>query len=157
MDEQTAARLQNRWDDLSGEVVRIEQSVPAPPAEVYAAFLDADRLREWWWPQLLDTTYEVDPQVGGRFRTASETAGFGAHGEYLYLGGPDAPLIWHTWLWETGGSVADAEIVRIAFDEQENCGTNVVLEHRLATPDIDPAGLTQGWTDVLARLAQPAG
>lgn len=68
-------RLQQRWDDLAGPVVRVEQSVQAPPAEVCVAWLNPDRLAQWWWPQFPDTTYEVDAREGGGFRFRSEQAG----------------------------------------------------------------------------------
>ena len=143
--------LQRRWDDLDGEVVRVEQGAPAPPAEVCAAWLDPERLAQWWWPQWPDTTYEVDASEGGRFRFHSAAADFGVSGEYLFIGPEDDPEIWMTWNWD--GDDAPEELVRVRFEPHEHFGTNVVMEHRLATADLDPANPTQGWTDVMARLA----
>ena len=145
-------RLQQRWDDLTGPVVRVEQAVPAPPAEVCAAWLDPDRLARWWWPQFEDTTYEVDAREGGAFRFRSASAGFGVHGTYLYLGPEDAPEIWMTWNWEGGDEAAPEELVRVRFQEQESFGTVVVVEHRLASADFDTANPAQGWADTMARL-----
>lgn len=153
MDDKQRERLQQRWDDLAGQTVRVEQSVPAPPAEVCVAWLKPDRLAQWWWPQFPDTTYDVDPREGGGFRFHSEQAGLGAHGSYLYLGPEDAPEIWMTWNWEGGAGSAPEELVRVRFQEQEGFGTTVILEHRLADPGEDVDNPTQGWTDVMERLA----
>lgn len=147
-------RLQQRWGALEGPVVRVEQSVQAPPAEVCVAWLNPDRLAQWWWPQFPDTTYEVDAREGGAFRFRSEQAGLAAHGTYLYLGPEDAPEIWMTWIWEGGGDgTAPEELVRVRFEEQEGFGTAVILEHRLAARGEGVDNPTQGWTDVMARLA----
>lgn len=149
---------QQQWDALTGAVVRVEQTVPAPPAEVCAAWLDPARLAGWWWPHLADTTYEVEAREGGRFRFHSESAGFGASGTYLYLGPEDAPEIWMTWNWEGGegsdeSAGAPEELVRVRFEAREDSGTDVIVEHRLASPDLDPTNPAQGWTDTVARLA----
>lgn len=146
--------LLQRWDDLQGPIVRVEQAAPAPPAAVHEAWLDPARLRDWWWPMWPDTTYEIDPQVGGRYRIHSAAADFGVSGTYLYLGREDAPEIWMTWNWSADGpGEAPEELVRVRFDPQETFGTNVVMEHKLADPDADTTNPTQGWTDVMARLA----
>lgn len=146
--------LQQRWDALEGPVVRVEQAAPAPPAEVCAAWLDADRLAQWWWPQWPDTTYEIDPREGGRYRFHSDAADFGVHGTILRIGPQEAPEIWMTWNWEIGPEPeGPEELVRVRFEETEGLGTNVVMEHHLAREGEDPSNPTQGWTDVMGRLA----
>ena len=46
------------------EPLSIEQHVAADRAEVYAAWLSVAELAKWWWPQIPDTTYEIDARVG---------------------------------------------------------------------------------------------
>ena len=145
--------FQRRWDHLGGPIVRVEQDVPAPPAEVCAAWLDPQRLATWWWPQWPDTTYEIDARTGGRFRIHSDRAQLGAHGEYLHLGPEDEPEILMTWNWDNEGPSAAEELVRVRFESRDGVGTTVVMEHKLADPDLDVENPTQGWTDVMARLA----
>jgi uncharacterized protein YndB with AHSA1/START domain len=51
--------------------VRLTRTLPAPPSEVYRAFLDPEMLRRWFGPadvRVLDV--EVDPRPGGTHRTA---------------------------------------------------------------------------------------
>lgn len=145
--------LQQRWDALDGPVVRVEQISPTPPAEVCAAWLDADRLAQWWWPQWPDTTYEIDAREGGGYRFHSAAADFGVHGTILRIGPQEDPELWMTWNWDIGAEQdGPEELVRVRFEEHEG-GTNVVMEHRLARAGEDTANPTQGWTDVMSRLA----
>ncbi|MBM0255463.1 SRPBCC domain-containing protein [Micromonospora sp. 4G55] len=50
-------------------VVRLERVIPAPPEEVYRAWLKPELLRRWLAPGgLAVIRAEVEPRVGGRFR-----------------------------------------------------------------------------------------
>jgi uncharacterized protein YndB with AHSA1/START domain len=56
--------------------VRLDRTIPAPPAAVYRAWLDPDLLRRWLAPGGLEVTRaEVDERVGGRFRVWQADAG----------------------------------------------------------------------------------
>jgi uncharacterized protein YndB with AHSA1/START domain len=56
--------------------VRLERTIPAPPAAVYRAWLEPDLLRRWLAPGGLEVTRaEVDHRVGGRFRIWHGEAG----------------------------------------------------------------------------------
>jgi uncharacterized protein YndB with AHSA1/START domain len=49
------------------QAVRIERILPAPPEQVFQAFLDPELLRQWIAPQDLDIDrIAVDPRVDGR-------------------------------------------------------------------------------------------
>jgi uncharacterized protein YndB with AHSA1/START domain len=50
-------------------VVRLQRVIPAPPDEVYRAWLEPDRMRRWLAPGGLQVTRaEVDERVGGHYR-----------------------------------------------------------------------------------------
>jgi uncharacterized protein YndB with AHSA1/START domain len=66
----------------------VEQHVPAPPERVYAAWMSAENLAQWWWPHIPDTVYEIDARVGGKYEIRSDAVGIGAQGEYLELNPP---------------------------------------------------------------------
>jgi hypothetical protein len=65
--------------------LQVEQVVGADPAR-WAAWTSADSLRAWWWPQLPDTTYDVEARVGGGYRIWSERAAIGVRGEFERVG-----------------------------------------------------------------------
>ena len=58
-------------------------TVAVPPQVAYEAWVDPARLASWWWPQLADTTYAVEPRIGGTLLIDSPTAGIGVRGEFL--------------------------------------------------------------------------
>jgi uncharacterized protein YndB with AHSA1/START domain len=50
-------------------VVRIERTIPAPPHEVYRAWLEPELMRRWLAPASFAVTrVEVDEREGGRYR-----------------------------------------------------------------------------------------
>jgi uncharacterized protein YndB with AHSA1/START domain len=127
----------------------LERHVPARSASVYAAWTEVDLLARWWWPMLPDTEYVVDARVGGLYRMASNTAGFGVHGQFTTVD-PARRLVM-TWCWEDGADRGPIEIVTVDFvtnDVADPPGTTVTVTHPCS--DID--NLEQGWTHVLDRL-----
>jgi uncharacterized protein YndB with AHSA1/START domain len=130
--------------------ITMTQLVPAPPARVYAAWVDPEMLATWWWPQLADTTYDLDARVGGSYRIRSELAGMGVHGTFVALDEPHRLEL--TWVWEDGASDGPEErvVVDLVAEGQQ---TRVTVRHAL----VDDAGaddFRQGWTDCLARLGR---
>ena len=128
--------------------ITLTQVVAAPPERVYAAWTDPERLATWWWPQLPDTTYDLDPVVGGGYRIRSEAAGIGVHGTYLALDPPHRLEL--TWVWEDGPDDGPEEHVVVDL-APTGTGTLVSVTHAAADA-ASVAGYTQGWTDCLARL-----
>ena len=58
-------------------VVRLQRTIPAPPSEVYRAWLDPVLLRQWMAPGRFDVQRaEVDARVGGHLRIWHADAGF---------------------------------------------------------------------------------
>jgi uncharacterized protein YndB with AHSA1/START domain len=131
--------------------VVLTQHVPAPRATVYAYWTNAERLATWWWPQLPDTTYEVDARVGGSYRIRSDGAGFGAHGRFTELDEPRRIAM--TWVWETGDVLSPEDTVVVDFAEDDG-GTLVTVTHAVVAADEDTSGLRRGWSDVLTRLGE---
>ncbi len=126
----------------------VTQVVPAPPAQVFNAWTDAERLATWWWPHLPDTTYDVDAVIGGRYRFRSDAAGIGVHGAFIALEPPRRLEM--SWVWEDG--TEDGPDERVVVDvEPTDVGSRVTVTHAM----VDPAsaeGFRQGWTDCLDRL-----
>jgi len=140
-----------------GKRLVVEQHVQADPSRVFAAWTSAEGLATWWWPHLLDTTYEVDSVVGGRYEIRAEFAGFGACGQFLELDEPNRIRMTWSWMNDLAGEPEDfGDRVTVTFTEVDG-GTRLVLEHNL--PDIAGEGedIRHGWQDVLGRLAAVCG
>jgi uncharacterized protein YndB with AHSA1/START domain len=141
------------------DVVRLSRTLPAPPAEVYRAFLDPDRLRVWFGPadvRVLDV--EVDPRPGGLHRTAL-TGPDGTGGTIvcrLRELVPDERIVM-TWSWVVdGGTYGPQEsLLTIELRESAPDSTELTLIHSGlgGFPDEDPAGIRRAWEQAAAKLA----
>jgi uncharacterized protein YndB with AHSA1/START domain len=141
--------------------VRLQRTIPAPPEQVYRAWLDPAFLTRWMAPGSLEVTRaEVDERVGGRFRIwqagpQGEAGGFEAEllelvpNERIVLRwgfvGPD----------RTAGPVYDS-LLTVTVREAPG-GTELTLVHerldalREAMPDVaDSVGT--GWEMALDKL-----
>lgn len=128
----------------------VTQLVPAPREAVYDAWLDADALATWWWVNIPDTTYEMDPRIGGRYRVASAAAGIEVRGTILALERPHR--IEMSWTWVDDGRPGAEEHVRVDLATHDD-GTLVTVTHAVA--DKGAAGdYRQGWEHVLGNLGR---
>ena len=127
--------------------ITMSQVVHAPPEQVYAAWLDPDQLATWWWPQIPDTTYELDAVVGGGYRIRSEAAGMGVHGTVVALEEPHRIEL--TWVWEDGDEHGLEERVVVHLAAHGH-GTELTVRHWTESEGADD--FRQGWTDCLERL-----
>ena len=135
---------------MTESTITITRTVAASPDRVFDAWTDVDQLAAWWWPQLADTTYDVDAQVGGPFRIHSSTIGATVTGIYTEVDPPRR--LSFTWRWqdddEPEAAVADTVIVTF---EPQAAGTVVTVAHT-STAHVPEGGAGQGWSDVLDRL-----
>lgn len=133
-----------------GTHIVVSRSTGLSPDAAFRAWTDPDRLATWWWPHLPDTVYETDVRVGGGYRIWSEAIGIGAHGEYTELAAPRQ--LSFTWVWDgDGGHPPDPVTVTIA---PEGAGSVVTVDHDCGADAAGVADLTQGWNDVVDRLAE---
>ncbi len=128
----------------------LERRVGADAEAVWRAWTTREGLASWWWPQLPDTTYEIDAQVGGTYRFESKDAGIGVFGEFTVVDEPR--LLELTWIWIGGDAQDEPDRVRVEMRPDE-AGTTVVVTHRVNHHSDPGDGLRQGWGDVLDRLA----
>lgn len=145
------------WQYVLGNLARMPESsitltqhVPTEPGRAYAAWLDPEQLATWWWPGQ-DTSYQVEPERGGRFSIRSAQTGLGATGTYVEL--VDSERIVMTWNWESPGPAAREDLVTVTFAASDG-GTLVTLVHEFAQPALDHSNPVHGWSAVLANLAQ---
>jgi len=72
--------------DPKSPAVRLQRTIPAPPHEVYRAWLDAGLLRRWLTPGYEVSRIEVDARVGGHVRIWHAAGG-------AEMGGFDAEIL----------------------------------------------------------------
>ena len=143
--------------------VRLERMIPAPPIDVYQAWLDPNTLRRWLAPGGIKTDrVEIDERVGGHYRIWHTNAGISVGGfdcEILEL--TPAERIVFRWGFvgpaRTDGPVYDS-LLTITLSETPTGTTRLTLVHErledLATAMPHVADqVVLGWESVLAKLA----
>jgi uncharacterized protein YndB with AHSA1/START domain len=144
-------------------VVRVERLIPAPPGQVYRAWLDPDLLARWMAPgSVTMARAEVQEWPGGSYRIWQEESGRDAGGfeaELLELV-PDERLVFR-WGFvgpeRTDGPVFDSQLT-ITFSPDPAGGTLLTLVHEqlgelaAAMPGV-AENVGPGWEAALAKLA----
>lgn len=130
--------------------ITITRRMPAPPAEVYAEWLDPDALLEWMCPHpARPTRVQVDPVIGGHYRFDIEDDGaVVVTGRYLQL--DPGRLISFTWSCDQWADPNVESIVTVALvPDGDDC--ILTLTHTLL-PTEQVNGHTKGWTAIADQL-----
>ncbi len=138
------------------EDARVVRQFAPEPAEVLAAFTDADRWAQWMWPPHLQTVVRTDPREGGRFSVRSEVADAGFSGTYRAVRLPedDGPgYLDLTWQWD-GDAHATRVVVQVDSADRRAAGTILSVTHTENRDADETARHEQGWNDCLDRLAE---
>jgi uncharacterized protein YndB with AHSA1/START domain len=143
------------------EVVRVERTIPAPPQQVYRAWLDPEVLRLWMAPgDLRVARVDVDERVGGHYRVwlGEDGEAGGWDSELLELvPGERIVLRWGFVGPERRDGPAYDSLLTITLREAPGGGTLLTLVHErldeLAAerPDI-AKDVAPGWESVLDNL-----
>jgi serine/threonine protein kinase len=138
-------------------IIRLEQTVPAPVEQVFAAWSDPQQMARWYAPSDDFTTpvAEADAQVGGKYRVGMKHKDQPflnlACGQYCRV---DAPrVLQFTWAWEEPQPSPHETQVTLEFRPNGNA-TNLTLIHERFRDEESRKQHTQGWIGCLARLAQ---
>jgi uncharacterized protein YndB with AHSA1/START domain len=132
----------------------LTRRINAPPAKVFAAWTDPQKIKRWWGPEATDETLlaETDVRVGGRFRIVFRMASGEEHdvrGVYREVA-PNEKLVF-TWSWRT---MPEREsLVRIEL-QPDGAGTLLTLTHEQFFDEAARDSHRQGWTGALQKLAR---
>lgn len=125
--------------------------IAAPPARVFAAWIEPEQLRLWWGPApVICVGAEVDARVGGRYRIANRFP----DGAVLWISGTfervDPPrLLAYSWRVEPGPRRDERVTVRF---EPRGAGTEVIVIHdRIADAALRERHAV-GWDGCLVKL-----
>jgi uncharacterized protein YndB with AHSA1/START domain len=144
--------------------VRLQRRIPAPPDQVYRAWLEPDLIRRWLSPGEVEVaSVEVEERVGGRYRIWHEDAAVDAGGfecELVEL----VPAERIVFRWGFVGPARESgpaydSLLTITLAEAPDGGTALTLVHerlddlRQALPEVADA-VSRGWTSALDKLAR---
>jgi uncharacterized protein YndB with AHSA1/START domain len=138
---------------LTKPSLTLKRRLKAPPAQVFSAWTDPEKLIRWIGPS--DTIAnsaraELDVRVGGRYRISFKTE----NGEYHEVHGvyrevaPPSRLVF-TWAWHSTPERESLVVLTIAEDGD---GTMLTLHHEQFFDEQARDGHRRGWTGTLDRL-----
>jgi uncharacterized protein YndB with AHSA1/START domain len=129
----------------------LKRKLNAPPAKVYAAWAEVEKLTRWFGPTGAEVLRaEVDPRVGGRFSVLMRTPDGEEHGvngifrEVV----PNEKLVF-TWAWRTTPERESLVTVSLRPDGNE---TILTLTHEQFFDEAARDRHRSGWTGALDNL-----
>jgi uncharacterized protein YndB with AHSA1/START domain len=137
----------------TGSSVTLRRRLNAPPAKVYAAWTDPQKITHWFGPSQIvsgSLRAELDVRVGGRFRFSFTTD----DGEHHQVGGiyrevvPDVRLSF-SWAWHSTPERESQVTVSLRPDGD---GTWLTLQHKQLFDQATSDGHARGWNGALDRL-----
>jgi uncharacterized protein YndB with AHSA1/START domain len=137
--------------DLTKPSLTIRRRVNAPPAQVFAAWTDPQKIMRWFGPGQVQCTHaEFDARVGGRYVIAAQSP----DGDKHQVGGvvreivPNQKLV-YTWAWH---SMPERESLVTIELKPDGDGTLLTLTHAQFA-DVDARDRHQnGWNSALDKM-----
>ena len=108
----------------------IKRTFQAPREKLFAAWTQADALKQWWGPEgFTAPSVEMDLAIGGKYRVEMRTAGeesFYLNGAFVEIGPPERLVF--TFQWERGEWNYPETLVSVDFSEKGD-ETEIALTH----------------------------
>lgn len=135
-------------------IVRV---IEAPPAAVFAAFVEPDKIALWWGPDDGPVTLaEVDARAGGRFHVRFRMLDGSEHGCFGKFEVFEPPhRLAMSWSWE--GEDTPASYVQATFKPSGAQHTELTFVHDKLQDDATRSSHEQGWNGALDKLQRKAG
>lgn len=129
----------------------IKRRLKAPPAEVFAAWTDPEKVKRWMGPgESKALSAECDARAGGRYRWVMQNSA----GEIHHVSGiyreviPNEKLVF-TWAWK---STPERESLVTVLLKPDGDGTLLTLTHEQFFDEDARDRHQQGWTGALEKL-----
>jgi uncharacterized protein YndB with AHSA1/START domain len=133
-------------------MLRVKQHVSASPERVFDAWLDPDMIKKFMLtgPDTGVTKAETDPRVGGRYDIVmtNEMGEVPHWGHFREIDRPNRLAF----TWNSPHASPDS-LVTLTF-EPDGDGTMVTLVHDMFPSEGSRDGHQEGWTAILATLAE---
>ena len=135
-------------------IVRV---IEAPPAVVFAAFVEPDKIALWWGPDDGPVTLaEVDARAGGRFHVRFRMLDGSEHGCFGNFEVFEPPhQLTMSWAWE--GEDSPASYVQATFKSSGAQHTELTFVHAQLRDDATRDSHEGGWNGALDKLQRKAG
>jgi uncharacterized protein YndB with AHSA1/START domain len=131
-------------------VLEITRVFDAPPARVFAAWLDLEQFQAWIGPEGVDCEVQLlEPQVGGRYRLVMDTPErvIPVSGVFKSIE-PPRRLVF-TWGWE--GDPIRQSLITLTFRELGGKTELTLRQEGLGSVE-SRDGHVRGWTSALNKL-----
>ena len=129
----------------------LKRRLSAPPAKVYAAWTDPEKIMQWFGPEgVAMVSAESDPRVGGRYRFIARAPDGELHnvsGEYREVV-PNQKLVF-TWSWIS--TPERVSLVTVAL-KPDGDGTMLTLTHEQFFDEAARDRHQYGWTGAIDKL-----
>jgi uncharacterized protein YndB with AHSA1/START domain len=134
----------------------IKRRLNAPPAKVFAAWIDPEKVKRWMGPgEVKVLEVECEPRAGGRFRwlmrapSGEDHDVSGVYREFV----PDRKLVF-TWAWK---STPERESLVTVDLKPDGDGTILTLTHEQFFDDEARDRHRHGWEGAMDKLASFVG
>jgi uncharacterized protein YndB with AHSA1/START domain len=129
----------------------LKRRFKAPPAKVFAAWIDPDKVKRWMGPgEVKALTVESDPRVGGRYRWIMQAPSGEQHdvsGVYREVV-QDRRLVF-TWAWK---STPERESLVTVDIKPDGDGSIMTLTHEQFFDEDARDRHNQGWTGAMEKM-----
>jgi uncharacterized protein YndB with AHSA1/START domain len=133
--------------------LHLERIMSAPPAHVFRACVEPQRVSEWWGPAGFTVPHiDLDVREGGRYRIVMQPPKgdrFCLRGEYRSVEPPGR--LSYTFEWDPPTPDDQQTLVTLTFQPVDR-GTRLVLDHGPFTTDERLQLHEAGWIETLDRL-----
>ena len=132
----------------------VKRRLNAPPAKVFAAWTDPEKIKRWMGPgEIVAVRVAADARVGGRYRIEMRRPSGEAHnvgGVYREIV-PNEKLVF-TWSWDAAPPDEPHESLVTVLLKPDGSGTLLTLIHERLFDEESRAGHEGGWNGALDKL-----
>jgi uncharacterized protein YndB with AHSA1/START domain len=132
----------------------VKRRFKAPPAKVFAAWTDPEKIKRWMGPgEIFTQRAQTDPRVGGRYRIEMRSPNGDAHN----IGGVYREVVANeklvfTWSWDAVPPDEPHEsLVTVTF-KPDGDGTLLTVSHEKLFDETSRDGHQHGWIGALDKL-----
>jgi uncharacterized protein YndB with AHSA1/START domain len=132
----------------------IKRRLKAPPAKVFAAWTDPEKIKRWMGPgEIKAVRAESDARVGGRYRVLMQTPGGEQHdvsGVYREVVANEKLVF--TWSWKVAPPDEPHQSLVTVLIKPDGAGTLLTLTHEHFFDEESRAAHEHGWIGSLEKL-----